>query len=199
MPGPDQLKLVPDAVAADRTTAVVVQLSVPPVALAPGATIFAFTDAVAVLEHPFSMLVTVTVNVPDEETVGFAVLAPETMPTPAQLKLGPEVPPAAERITDVALQVSVPPVALAPGAVVFVLTDALAVLVQPPAEVVAVTVYVPSELTTGLAVVPPETMPGPAQLKLTPPVAEFAERTTEVAVQVSVPPVELAPGGVHDC
>jgi len=60
-----------------------------------------------------------------------------------------------------------------------------------------VTVYVPDALTVGVAVVPPETMPGPAQLKLTLGLPEVAERTTEVVVHVSVPPVALAPGGVH--
>ena len=55
--------------------------------------------------------------------------------------------------------------------------------------------YVPAELTVGFAVVPPETMPGPAQLKSV-PLDVAAERTTDVVVQVSVPPVALAPGGV---
>ena len=68
-------------------------------------------------------------------------------------------------------------------------------LVQPFAEFVTVTVYVPDELTTGLAPLPPETIPGPAQLKPV-PVVVAAERTTDVVVQVNVPPVALAPGGV---
>jgi len=75
------------------------------------------------------------------------------------------------------------------------LTNAVAVLKQPSAELVAVTVYVPDALTIGLAVVPPETMPGPAQLNPVPLVVA-AERTTDVVVQVRVPPVALAPGGV---
>ena len=50
-------------------------------------------------------------------------------------------------------------------------------------------------LTTGVAVVPPETIPGPAQLKFVPVVVP-AESETEVVVQVRVPPVALAPGGV---
>jgi hypothetical protein len=58
---------------------------------------------------------------------------------------------------------------------------------------VTVTVYVPEELTRGLAVVPPETIPGPAQLNPVPFVVD-AERTTDVVVHVSVPPVALAPG-----
>ena len=68
-------------------------------------------------------------------------------------------------------------------------------LVQPVAEFVTVTVYVPEELTVGFAVVPPETIPGPAQLKPVPDVVA-AERSTDVVVHVSVPPVALAPGGV---
>jgi len=193
MPGPAQLKPVPDVVAPERTTDVVVQVSVPPVALAPGGVVRAFTKAVAVLVHPLAELVTVTVYVPAELTLGFAVVPPETIPGPAQLKPVPDVV-AAERTTDVVVQVSVPPVALAPGAVVFAFTNAVASLEQPVAELVTVTVYVPVELTLGFAVVPPETMPGPAQLKPV-PVSVDAERTTDVVVQVSVPPVALAPGG----
>ena len=75
------------------------------------------------------------------------------------------------------------------------MTSAVAVLVQPFAEFVTVTVYVPDELTTGLAPLPPETIPGPAQLNAV-PVVVAAERTTDVVVQVSVPPVAEAPGGV---
>lgn len=70
-------------------------------------------------------------------------------------------------------------------------------LVHPPAEVVTVTVYVPVALTRGFAVVLPEMIPGPAQLKVAPPVDELAESVTDVVVHVSVPPVALAPGGVH--
>jgi hypothetical protein len=138
--GPDQLKLVPDVLDAERTTAVVAQLIVPPVALAPGGTAFVFTAAVAMLVQPLSTLVIVTVYVPDDETLGFAVAPPEIIPGPDQLKSGPDVPPAAERTTDVTLHDIIPPVALAPGGVVFVFTNAIAVLVQPPAEVVTVTV-----------------------------------------------------------
>jgi hypothetical protein len=58
------------------------------------------------------------VNVPLALTRGFAVAPPETMPDPDQLKF---VPPdvSAESTTDVVVHVSVPPVALAPGAAVF--------------------------------------------------------------------------------
>jgi hypothetical protein len=124
-----------------------------------------------------------------------AVIPPETMPGPAQLNPVPLVD-AAERATDVVVHVSVPPVALAPGVAKFVLTSAVAVLVQPLAEFVTVTVYVPEEQTVGFAVVPPETIPGPVQLNPV-PVVVSAERTTEVVVQVNVPPVALAPGAVR--
>jgi len=163
IPVPAQLKPVPLDVAAESTTDVVVHVSVPPVALAPGAIAPSMADAVAVLVQPFAELVTVTVYVPAELTVGFSVVPPETIPGPAQLKPVPLVV-AAERTTDVVVHVNVPPVALAPGGVMLEFTRAVAVLVQPFAAVVTVTVYVPDALTVGLAVVPPETTPGPVQL-----------------------------------
>ena len=73
------------------------------------------TPAVAELEQPVAELVTVTVYVPDELTVGFAVAPPETIPDPDQLKFVP-MSDAAERTTDVVVQVNVPPVVLALGA-----------------------------------------------------------------------------------
>jgi hypothetical protein len=132
--------------------------------------------------------------VPVALTVGVAVVPPETIPGPDQLKLVPVVVPA-ESETDVVVQVNVPPVALAPGGVMFASTRADAELVQPFAEFVTVTVYVPVALTVGVAVLPPVTMPGPAQEKLVPEVVA-PESDTDVVVQVSVPPVALAPGGV---
>ena len=109
------------------------------------------------LVHPFAELVTVTVYVPEELTLGLAVLPPETMPGPAQLKLVP-VDVAAESTTDVVVAVSVPPVALAPGGLVFVATETVAVLVQPVDTFVTVTVYVPAELTLGFVVLPARTL-----------------------------------------
>jgi len=194
IPGPAQLNPVPLVVDAVRTTDVVVQVSVPPVALAPGAARFSFTSAVAVLVQPLAEFVTVSVYVPVELITGFAVVLPETIPGPVQLNCVPPVV-APERTTDVVVQVSVPPVVLAPGGATLEFTNAVAVLVQPLAEFVTVTVYVPEELTAGLAVVPPETIPGPAQLNPVPLVVA-AERTTTVVVQVRVPPVALAPGAV---
>ena len=91
------------------------------------------------LVQPFAELVTVTVYVPPEPTLGFAVVPPEIMPGPAQLNPVPVVVDA-ERTTDVVVQLNVPPVALAPGVALFSSTDAVAVLVQPFAELVTVTV-----------------------------------------------------------
>jgi hypothetical protein len=68
-----------------------------------------------------------------------AVLPPETIPGPLQLKFVPDVV-APESEIDVVVQVSVPPVALAPGGVIFEFTRADAELVQPLAELVTVTV-----------------------------------------------------------
>ena len=89
--------------------------------------------------QPLAELVTVTVNVPDSLTVGLAVVPPETIPEPAQLKLVPLVE-LAESTTDVVVHVSVPPVVLAPGGVMLSLTNAVAVLTQLLAELVIVTV-----------------------------------------------------------
>jgi hypothetical protein len=97
------------------------------------------TRAVAVLVQPLAEFVTVTVYVPDELTLGFAVPPPETIPDPAQLKLVPD-DVAAESTTEVVVAVSDPPVALAPGAFVLATTEAVAVLVQPVDEFVTVTV-----------------------------------------------------------
>lgn len=68
-------------------------------------------------------------------------------------------------------------------------------LVQPLLVVVMVTEYVPEELTLGLAVVAPETIPGPTQLNVVPFVGP-ADNTTDVVVQVRVPPVTYGVGGV---
>jgi hypothetical protein len=77
--------------------------------------------------------------VPEALTLGVAVSPPETIPGPLQLKLVPDVV-APESTTDVVVQVNVPPVALAPGGVIFASTRADAELVQPLAEFVTVTV-----------------------------------------------------------
>jgi len=62
-----------------------------------------------------------------------------TIPGPLQLNVTPGVEELAEMVIDVLAQLSVPPVALAPGGTIW-FTEAVAVLVQPPAEVVTVTV-----------------------------------------------------------
>ena len=72
-------------VAAEITTDVVVQVSCPPVVEAPGGVMLSFTSAVVVLVQPLAEFVIVTVYVPVELTLGFAVVPPETMPGPAQL------------------------------------------------------------------------------------------------------------------
>jgi hypothetical protein len=139
MPGPLQLNPVPLVVVPERTTAVVVLVSVPPVALAPGAVVLLFTEAVAALVQPFEEFVTVTVYVPAELTLGLAVLPPDTIPVPAQLKVVPAVV-TTEITTDVVVQVSVPPTALAPGTPLLRLTNAVARLAHPVAGFNTVTV-----------------------------------------------------------
>ena len=63
-----------------------------------------------------------------------------TIPGPLQLKDTPGVAELALITTDVVVQVSVPPDALTPGSFLSSMTDAVAVLVQPLAELVTVTV-----------------------------------------------------------
>ena len=92
--------------------------------------------------------VTVTVNVPLALTLGFAVVPPDTMPDPLQLKPVPlAVLP--ESTTDVAAHVSAPPVALAPGKFPLKVTEALAVLAQPFTAFVTRNVYVPETDVVG--------------------------------------------------
>ena len=76
---------------------------------------------------------------PEALTTGVAVVPPETIPGPLQLKLVPVVV-APESETEVVVQVKVPPVALAPGGATVWSTSADAELVQPLAELVTVTV-----------------------------------------------------------
>ena len=63
------------------------------------------------------------------------------------------------------------------------MTLTFAVLVQLLAGLVTVTVYDPIAFTVGVAVAPPETIPGPDQLKVAPPVEEEPLNPTEVTVQ----------------
>jgi hypothetical protein len=62
--------------------------------------------------------------------------------------------------------------ASASGEVVFEFTVTVDGAVHPFAGSVTVKVYVPAAFTVGVAVFPPEIIPGPAQLKVTPAVAE---------------------------
>jgi hypothetical protein len=139
MPAPLQLKFDPDVDEAERMTDVVPHVRVPPLALAPGGVVFELTDAVAVLTHPFTEFVTVTVYMPAELTVGFAVDPPETIPGPAHEKLVPDVVDP-ERTTDEVAQVIVPPEAFASGATRLRFTMAVVLFVQPPEDGVMVTV-----------------------------------------------------------
>src|ERR1041384_5525830 len=110
MPGPDQLKSVPVVVAPESEIEVVVQVNVPPVALAPGGVIFASKRAVAELVQPLVGSSTLTVYVPDALTSGVAVVPPETIPGPDHVKPAPSAELDAESVTDVVVQVNVPPV-----------------------------------------------------------------------------------------
>ena len=66
----------------------------------------------------------------------------------------------------------------------FCVTFTVAGLVQLFEGFVTVTVYVPGAFTVGEALLPPETIPGPAQLKVAPPVDEEPVITLVVFVQV---------------
>ena len=64
-PGPDQLKLVPPVGEFPiKTTEAVVQVTVPPAAVAPGCAIFCVTVDDAELVQPFAGLVTMTLYAP---------------------------------------------------------------------------------------------------------------------------------------
>jgi hypothetical protein len=146
-PGPLQAKLVPCVVADCNATLVVVQVSVPPVALAPGGFVVWSTIAVAVFVQPFTSFVARKVYVPETVTVGFCAVELNP-PGPFHRKAVPEVVEPLSWIL-VVVQVSVPPDAVAPGSIVFWSTDAVAVLVQPLAEFVTSKLYVPETLTVG--------------------------------------------------
>jgi len=122
-------------------------------------------------------------------TVVVSVVAPllhENVAGPLVTAVSRAEPPAGQ------LGISVAPIEHVGGGLL--VTDAVAALVQPVAELLTVTVYVPEQLTVGFAVVLPEIMHGPDQLKLTPAVEELALMIIDVVVQVNCPPVALAPG-----
>jgi len=84
--------------------------------LTTGAPVLGLTEAVAVLVQPLEP-VTVTVYVPDAHTCGFCDVELK-YPGSAQLKPVPEVVEP-DKVMHVDAQVNVPPVALAPGGVLF--------------------------------------------------------------------------------
>ena len=92
------------------------------------------------------------------------------------------------------VQLITPPVAVTVGIVVFWVTIAVAVLVQPLAVLVTVTVYVPASMTEGFCWLE-EKPPGPDQAKAGWPALVLAVRPTLVTVQVNCPPVAVAVGG----
>ena len=116
---------------------------------------------------------------------------------PLQLYVTPEVKELPLSVTDVAAQVSVPPTAEAPGAVVFSETVADAVLVHPFPPV-AVRVYVPAAEVVGFCCVE-ENPFGPDHAKVALPFGELAFRVTVVTVHVNVPPTAEAPGTATSC
>lgn len=193
IPGPDQLNVAPLVEEEPfRLTVTAEQLNVCEVpAFAFGAVVFEFTIACAVAVHPFAGSETVTVYVPAAFTVGVAVFPPEIIPGPVQLNVAPPVEEEPFMLTVVAEQLNVcEDPAFAFGAVVFEFTIAWAVAVHPFDGSETVTVYVPAVLTVGVAVFPPETIPGPAQLNVVPPVEEEPFKITEDEEQliVCVPP-----------
>jgi hypothetical protein len=85
-------------------------------------------------------------------------------------------------------------VALAVGAVIFWVTVATAVAVQPLAGLVTTTIYVPDVVTVGFCWLELKLL-GPDQEKVTPDVVELADNDIVVFIQVNTPPVALAVGG----
>jgi hypothetical protein len=174
---PPQLNVAPPVVdEAVNVSLVVAQVrTVGAAILALGAAIFCVTVAEAVLVHPFVGLVTVTVYVAADETIFVAVVTP-----PPQLKVAPPVVDEAVNVSLVLVQVKTEGAAiLAPGATIFCVTVAEAVLVQPFAGFVTVTVYVAGDEIVFVAVVIP-----PLQLKVAPPVVDEAVNVSLVLAQV---------------
>ena len=90
------------------------QVSNPPVAETVGAVLLGVTEAVAVLEQPFEVLVTVTVYVPAVLTTGFC--SAELNPLgPAQWKVAGEALVVTVSMTVVSTQVISPPVVFTVG------------------------------------------------------------------------------------
>ena len=105
---------------------------------------------------------------------------------PVQEYVAPEALELPLIMTAAEAQVSVFPVALAVGAVVFCDTEDVPVLVQPVEVFVIVTVYVPAAPTTGFCCV--EVKPfGPIQLNVAGEALVVVFSVTEAVVQVNCP------------
>jgi hypothetical protein len=101
-----------------------------PVAVTLGGVRFCVTVVVAVLTHPLTGFVTVTEYTPVKIAKGFCKL--ELKPLgPDHEYVTPDVLEEAWSVTAGFVQVFTPPVAVAPGGVVFELTVTEAVFVQP--------------------------------------------------------------------
>ena len=138
------------------------QVSVPPVALAVGGVIFSVTDAVALAVQPLAVLVTVTVYTPGVSTTGLCTVDVNP-PGPVQLYVGDGAFVVTEIVSIVTVQVSNPPVVVALGGWILLVTVVEAVAVQPFVLLVTFNVYVPAALTMGISVVAPETILPPAE------------------------------------
>lgn len=117
----------------------------------------------AVDVQPLVGLVTVNVYAPAVPIDGFCEVDVKLL-GPVQLYVTPEVLELPESVTEVAVQLNGPLLeAVAPGAVVFAFTVAVAVEIHPLEGLVTVSVYVPAVLTEGFCVVELK-LPGPDQL-----------------------------------
>jgi hypothetical protein len=121
------------------------------------------------------------------------------VPGPDQLNVAPEVVELDERTSDCVVQVNVPPL---PGdncgEVKLLVTDAVAVDVQPLDKSVAVTVYVPFAFTVIVAVPCPNVIPGPDQVKVAPPIDVAVNwRVRLLQFKIVVDGETLAPGAVR--
>lgn len=147
--GPAQDKVTPGVVEPpSNMMEVLVQLMVPPAAVALGTLESGTTVAVAVEVQPFAGFVTVRVYTPILLTVGFC--EPDVNPPgPAHANVAPGVVEAPEITVLLEAQVIIPPVADALGATKSPLTVAVAVEVQLFTGFVTVSVYVPTAVAVG--------------------------------------------------
>ena len=147
--GPVQDKMTPGVVEPPSSEIeVLVQLMVPPAAVAFGTLESGATVAVAVEVQPFVGFVTVNVYTPVLLTVGFC--EPDVKPPgPVHANVTPEVVDAPEIVVLLDAQVIMPPVAEALGAAKSPFTVAVAVEVQLFTGLVTVSVYVPTAVADG--------------------------------------------------